>query len=445
MNEIAKIHLGRQAFVIAVDAHKELQAYLRAIKTHLGGSDEAAEEVELRIAELLTERGVGGDKVVLAKDVAYIKTQLGEPGDFSEDTDEQGAGELQKEIGPKRLFREPQRGLIAGVAAGLANYLNVDAVFVRLGFVVLTLLWGWGAVLYLVLWLITPELKTKSDRLRAEGKPVTVDTLKQLAERADVPGATHRLAKTMRSVLGACFKLFMAVCGLALILAAISVVFAAVTTGAYMWLHDGRLMQENFFPVGGSEVLLVILALVASVIVATLCILLGVAMLRRKWQVPGWGLASLIGLFLVSMALGAALTADAAPKVRDRYEVAHRITNRPLQAFTEVSAIGDDVRLRYEPGTTYSLEFRYIGKPDLSEIKTEIKDGKLLINAQDFANDRNCTMLCLYHNYDMQVTVHAPGWIVMPYSSVENLDKVDRYIKNMHILTPPTPLPPSDN
>ena len=38
-------------------------------------------EVELRMAELLSERGVSGDKVVLPADVTYIKEQLGSPDD----------------------------------------------------------------------------------------------------------------------------------------------------------------------------------------------------------------------------------------------------------------------------------------------------------------------------------------------------------------------------
>jgi phage shock protein PspC (stress-responsive transcriptional regulator) len=47
--------------------------------------------------------------------------------------------------------------MVAGVAAGIAARLNVDPVLVRLGFVVLSFLNGFGLVLYLVMWLLIPS------------------------------------------------------------------------------------------------------------------------------------------------------------------------------------------------------------------------------------------------------------------------------------------------
>ena len=44
----------------------------------------------------------------------------------------------------------------AGVCAGLANYLGVDATVVRLIFVLLALFAAGGVLLYLILWLIMP-------------------------------------------------------------------------------------------------------------------------------------------------------------------------------------------------------------------------------------------------------------------------------------------------
>ena len=57
MNEITKIHLGRQAFTISVDAYKALQTYLHDIKQQVGGKGkDVVDEVELRMAELLAVR-----------------------------------------------------------------------------------------------------------------------------------------------------------------------------------------------------------------------------------------------------------------------------------------------------------------------------------------------------------------------------------------------------
>jgi phage shock protein PspC (stress-responsive transcriptional regulator) len=46
--------------------------------------------------------------------------------------------------------------MLAGVAGGIARYLNVDATLVRIGMVALTLLTGAGAPLYIAAWLLIP-------------------------------------------------------------------------------------------------------------------------------------------------------------------------------------------------------------------------------------------------------------------------------------------------
>lgn len=47
--------------------------------------------------------------------------------------------------------------LIAGVASGVADYLDVDVVLVRTLFVVLALVGGIGVPLYVAAWLLMPD------------------------------------------------------------------------------------------------------------------------------------------------------------------------------------------------------------------------------------------------------------------------------------------------
>jgi phage shock protein PspC (stress-responsive transcriptional regulator) len=47
--------------------------------------------------------------------------------------------------------------MLAGVCGGLAVYLGVDSVFVRLAFVILLFASGIGLPLYLILWLVMPS------------------------------------------------------------------------------------------------------------------------------------------------------------------------------------------------------------------------------------------------------------------------------------------------
>ena len=56
-----------------------------------------------------------------------------------------------------KLTRSNDDVMVAGVAAGLAEYLNIDPVLVRLLFVLLTITGGHGILIYAVLWLLMPQ------------------------------------------------------------------------------------------------------------------------------------------------------------------------------------------------------------------------------------------------------------------------------------------------
>ncbi len=62
----------------------------------------------------------------------------------------------------KRLVRNVQDKKIAGVCAGLADYLDIDPTLVRALWILFTLLGGSGIIAYLILWLIIPESGTEA-------------------------------------------------------------------------------------------------------------------------------------------------------------------------------------------------------------------------------------------------------------------------------------------
>lgn len=57
----------------------------------------------------------------------------------------------------KKLTRSTNDVMIAGVAAGVANYLDIDPVLVRLLFVLMALAGGHGLLIYVILWLMMPQ------------------------------------------------------------------------------------------------------------------------------------------------------------------------------------------------------------------------------------------------------------------------------------------------
>ncbi len=58
---------------------------------------------------------------------------------------------------PLPLQRPWHGRMLAGVAAGIADYLNIDATLTRIALVVLTFVGGIGVPLYLAGWLLIPE------------------------------------------------------------------------------------------------------------------------------------------------------------------------------------------------------------------------------------------------------------------------------------------------
>ena len=60
--------------------------------------------------------------------------------------------------GARRIRRDPENGMLGGVAAGFARHFGVDVVWIRLAFVLTTVFGGGvGIVVYLAAWLIVPE------------------------------------------------------------------------------------------------------------------------------------------------------------------------------------------------------------------------------------------------------------------------------------------------
>ncbi len=56
----------------------------------------------------------------------------------------------------KRLVRSQDDKMFLGVASGIADYVGIDPVIVRLVFVLLTFFHGWGLILYSVMAIIMP-------------------------------------------------------------------------------------------------------------------------------------------------------------------------------------------------------------------------------------------------------------------------------------------------
>jgi len=57
----------------------------------------------------------------------------------------------------KRLYRSHDNKVIGGVCGGIAEFLGVDATWVRIVAAVTALFGGAGVILYILLWLVLPD------------------------------------------------------------------------------------------------------------------------------------------------------------------------------------------------------------------------------------------------------------------------------------------------
>jgi phage shock protein PspC (stress-responsive transcriptional regulator) len=57
---------------------------------------------------------------------------------------------------PKKLYRSNKKWL-AGVCAGVAEYLNLDPTIIRVLWVILSLIYGIGILAYIIAWIMIPK------------------------------------------------------------------------------------------------------------------------------------------------------------------------------------------------------------------------------------------------------------------------------------------------
>ncbi len=208
MKEITRIHLAKTPFSAEIDAKKSLEKYLNSIQKNMHAEPEAMQEIEARMVELLAERGVAKDGVIGNDDVLAIQKQMGEPRDFSDDSDNAETDvDVDDEVSgnsSKQLMRDTEHGLIGGVCAGVAAYFGVNPLWIRLIAIFSPFItFGTAVLIYIVMWLSIPEARTASDKLRMRGEPVTLDALKRLSiDDSTKKQAASTAAKIFRFLLG---------------------------------------------------------------------------------------------------------------------------------------------------------------------------------------------------------------------------------------------------
>ena len=258
MKKNITINLCGRLFQIDEDAYEMLQHYTESLRASFGkeeGGEEIADDIEERIAELFDELKASGVEAITIEHVKDIITRIGEPEQLTNDD----SGEWKEESGKnsghrydsfrsaaegvydnvrartsgKRLYRNPNDRMIAGVMSGLAAYTNTDVTWWRLGIVLSVLFYGFGIIAYIVLAIVLPEANTPEERLQMEGKEVTPQNLANVVvENGQQPVRRNGCVGTFVTLIGTLVAAFFV--GIAIIVGIVLLVCLFMVVVSYI-------------------------------------------------------------------------------------------------------------------------------------------------------------------------------------------------------------------
>ena len=186
MNKTVNINLANTLFHIDDEAYNKLKRYLEAIKQSFSGtagSDEIIADIEARVAELFLEKMENDRQVITQKEVDQVITIMGQPEDYMVDEDifedQPKSYQTKSERKTKKLYRDTDQKYIGGVCSGLEYYLGFDALWIRLLFILLAVLSGFGFIAYILLWILVPEAASTSQKLDMTGKPINISNIER--------------------------------------------------------------------------------------------------------------------------------------------------------------------------------------------------------------------------------------------------------------------------
>ena len=187
MNKTVNINLAGIFFHIDEDAYLKLSRYLEAIKrsfTDSQGRSEIISDIEARIAELFSERIQNEKQVVGMPLVDKVISIMGQPEDYLVDDeifeDEPQPKYSYRSTTAKKLFRDTDNSYIGGVSSGLGHYLGIEAIWLRLLWILLAIGSGGTFIfVYLVFWALVPEAKTTSEKLYMTGEPINISNIER--------------------------------------------------------------------------------------------------------------------------------------------------------------------------------------------------------------------------------------------------------------------------
>jgi phage shock protein PspC (stress-responsive transcriptional regulator) len=181
--------------------------------------------------------------VIGLKEIDEVIAVMGQPEDYIIEDDSKVESNYQAYKKSKKLYRDKDKGMIGGVAAGLSHYLGIDVVWIRVILLLFFFGFGTGILAYIILWIATPEAITTSEKLEMTGEPVTISSIeKKVREEFDsvsekfknvdydkygnqIKTGAEKFGNSLSEIISNIFKVFAKFLGVILIITGVTVLF----------------------------------------------------------------------------------------------------------------------------------------------------------------------------------------------------------------------------
>ncbi len=186
MTKTFNINLAGQVFTINEDAYEQLLTYFTSLEKFYSteaGKDEILNDIKSRFAEVFLLKGKS--YIITIEETTLAIKNMGNPEEF--EIDEQSEKQEKQYTnsttvnGNKKLYRDPDNSLVAGICSGLTAYFGWnDPIWLRIAFILMVFI-GIGSpfIIYLILWIVMPEAKTAAQKLEMSGQQINLNNIEK--------------------------------------------------------------------------------------------------------------------------------------------------------------------------------------------------------------------------------------------------------------------------
>ncbi|MDE6552769.1 MAG: PspC domain-containing protein [Muribaculaceae bacterium] len=253
------------------DAYAMLNAYITNMRDYFSrqtDGKEIADDIEGRIAELMSELRQKGTEAISIVHVEDIINRIGKPEQFIEEDAEiiePMVTPIPNEVPKKKLFRDPDHKFLGGVFGGFGCYLGINALWLRLSYIIIIfgLFVNMPKTLplilllvctYFICWASIPLASNPAERLQMRGERVNISTMcnEFLTSTRELFSNNERIDKDGRLATGliAVIKWISYTLGVLILISCVGA-FVAIFLGiigglSYPWTSSRDIFGEDF-------------------------------------------------------------------------------------------------------------------------------------------------------------------------------------------------------